>query len=185
MCEKSVGLVLLTEVPDLGISAVLRERGFYNFEETKFESWPGACQVTVHGKLGPNETFMQALRCETEEELGSRFLNAFWPVHHNNMVEVVHLLTDKKEVLIYAAKIDFCLLNLIRLCPDSGSIRFLLRHELGSVRDIRDYTKEDGAWNRALVAMFPDEKEAVKRAFELFSKPEAKDLPKSEKEKKL
>ena len=172
MCEKSVGLVLVTEVPDLGAAAVLRERGWYNFEETKKESWPGGCQVTVHGKVEHNETFLTALRCEVEEELGSRFLNAFWPNHHKNMVEVSHIQTEEKEVIIYAAKIDFYLLGLIKLSPDSGSIRFLLQHELGCVRNIRDYTKEDGAWNRALVAMFPDEKEAVENAFKYFLKVE-------------
>jgi len=169
MCEKSVGLVLITEVPDLGVAAVLRERGFWNFEEMKFESWPGACQVTVHGKLGPNETFMQAIRCEIEEELGTRFLNAFWP-GFKSLVEVSHEKTEEKEVVTLATKVDFYMLNLIRLDPSAGSIRFLTPCELDCVQDVRNFSKNQGVPDRTIIAMFPDEAEAVKKAFKHFLK---------------
>ncbi|HCC59897.1 MAG: hypothetical protein A2601_01835 [Candidatus Staskawiczbacteria bacterium RIFOXYD1_FULL_37_73] len=170
MCEKSVGLVLVTEVPDLGVAAVLRERGFWNFEETDYQSWPGVCQVTVLGKLGPNETFLLALRCETEEELGTRFLNAFWP-GHKDLVEVFHEKTEEKEVVIFSAKVDFYMLNLIRLEPSTGSIRFLTQCGLDYVWDFRNFSKKAQIVpDRTMIAMFPDEAEAVKKAFKHFLK---------------
>jgi len=183
MAERSVGLIIFTEIPDIGLVAVLIERGWYNFEKIGPESWSGACQVTVHGKLEEGESFLTALRYEVEEELGSRFFNRLWD-RREEMVEVFHLLTENKEVVTFAIKIDFNMFNLIRLHASSGAIRFLRPCEISFVHDLTDYQKKGGVLDRSVIAMFPDETEAVKRAFKHFLEGKLADSPQPEKEEK-
>lgn len=171
MVEKSVGLIIFTEIPGMGLVAVLRERGYFNFEKMERESWYGGCQVTVHGKLEERErgNFLLALRRELDEELGEGFSYNLWVQYSEKIVEVSRLQKQDKEVVTFAIKIDLSLLLKIRLSPDSGSLRFLPHYELDYVADLTLFSKETGIINRLVIAMFPDEKKAVADAFTRFS----------------
>ncbi len=164
MSEKSVGLIVLTEISGMGLCAVLRERGYFNFEKMQSESWPGACQVTVHGKLEGDEDFYTAIFREMKEELGEKFTYSL-PIGF----KVSQLQKKNKEVVTFSFKVDPTLLKEIRLGPESGSIRFLRQHEVDDIVDITSFDKAEGVSDRKTIAMFPDEKEAVVKAFALFS----------------
>ena len=166
MSERSVGLIVLTEIPGMGICAVLRERGYFNFEKMKPESWPGACQVTAHGKLEGGERFYLAIHREVEEELGEKFARIFLT---SSPFEVLRLQKKNKEIVIFAIKIDHTFLIAIRLEPGSGTLRFLQKHKVDDIVDVTSFNKTEGIPDRKTVAMFPDEKEAVVKAFALFS----------------
>ena len=163
--NRSVGLVILTEVPGLGLAAVLKERGYFDFEKMKPESWPGGCQVTVHGGVNENEHFLTALHREMEEELGKDFSDSFWSNTSRKITEVHAIRTSEKEIVTFAAKVHFGLLPGIKLSPESGAIRFLFRNEIGKISDLANYPKNTGVTDRRKVAMFSDEEAAVLSAF--------------------
>lgn len=166
MSGQSVGLIVLTEVPPTGLLvAVLRERGFFNFEKMRPESWPGGCQVTVHGKIDEGEKPLDALYRETREEVGEEFAKIVFSRKKPALIFSKH--NADGEVFTYAVKIVCELLWRIRLSPDSGSIRFLQQAEIGKIRDITDYGKNTGVQCRNTIAMFSDEKQALEIAFKL------------------
>jgi len=170
--ERSVGLIVLTEIPGRGLVAVLRERGSFSFERMKPALWPGACQVTAHGKLEEDEDFLTALYREVEEELGEKFALCFLSViarDSSMLVEAFRVQKPKKEIVTFAAKVEPLLLKKIRLGPETGGIRFLTHEEVSSVVDVTSFDKAAGVPDRKTIAMFSDEREAVARAFLHFT----------------
>lgn len=167
MTDKSVGLVVLTDIPEIGLVAVLRERGFFNFEEMAFESWPGACQVTVHGRLKEGEDFITALLREMTEELGNDFAFDITTLLATKLMvfgKIMHI-QGEKEIITYAVKVDPLLLRKIRLATDSGAIRFVTLEQSPKIADISSFDKRTGVQDRRIIAMFADEKDAVASAF--------------------
>ncbi len=65
MKKRSVGIQLLGKNTLGELVAILQVRAKWNSEKNTPETWPGACQVTAHGKLEDGEDFMQALFRET------------------------------------------------------------------------------------------------------------------------
>lgn len=170
--ERSVGLVVLTEIPERGLVAVLRERGSFSFERMKPALWPGACQVTAHGKLEEGEDFLTALYREIEEELGGGFALRFLSAvarDSSMLVEAFRLKKPDKEVVTFAAKIESSFLKEIRLGPETGGIRFLAHEEVSSIVEVTSFDKATGVPDRKTIAMFSDEREAVARAFLNFT----------------
>jgi len=170
MVDKSVGLIVMVDVPGIGLVAVLRERGFFNPEEMKPESWPGACQVTAHGGLKEGEDFLSALLREVSEELGNDFALHFSlliAVNPTTLGKVSHCQNGEKEVVTFAIKMDSLLLRKIRFGPESGSIRLVSLEETSKIADIASFDRVVGVQDRKIIAMFPDEKQAVVSAFAL------------------
>ena len=171
MKKKSVGLVLITKVPTEDGSekfvAVLQRRGIWNFEvpgTIKHESYPGCSQVTVHGGLEGNESFLDALNREVEEELGEDFGNVF----DTNLLELVHENNEKKEVYTYGAIVGIERIKRIRLAPESGGLDFIDETQLDGLDapiPIMDDTIKRVGCSPSVRAMFPDEIEALREAF--------------------
>ena len=180
MVERSVELIVMADVPGLGLVAVLRDRGYWNFEKMRPESYPGACQVTAHGKLNEGESFETALKRETKEELGEGFEGMLSVVRMFSQAgglqkdgirfEVNREETPEKAVITFATKVDGYFISHMRLGPETGGLRLLRRDELEKIVDLRRIDKQIGVPDCMTVAMFPDEKKAVEKAFELFSK---------------
>ena len=184
--KRSVGLVMLTDVPGYGRVAVLQKRGEFNHETMKPESWRGACQVTVHGGFneGDGYPFGTLLR-ETGEELSEDFLDALYVYCFGEEVdldnppeldfgkittEVAVVDTDAQEARTYAMYIDDPnVLMSIRLNASSGGLRLATEYQIECAHSLKDgFNKDDGVRDRDLIAMFPDELDAVKKAFALF-----------------
>ncbi|MDO8668526.1 MAG: NUDIX domain-containing protein [bacterium] len=166
--KKSVGLIVLVEMPNLGLAAALQRRGRYDFEEGKRESWPGGCQVTVHGNLKEGEDFKEALLREAAEELGEVAAGMIYECSVD-LVEVFHLKTEEKEVFTFAMKMDFAFVEAIRLGPSTDGLRPVRQDEIADIKDLFSYGKNAGVPFANTIAMFPDEKAALIRAFEFFS----------------
>jgi len=83
--KQSVGVIFLVEL-DV-ISVILRRRGPWNWRERKPESWPGAYQVTCHGRIELGESPPQAACREMVEELG------FEPAIAQKIVERMRLIS--------------------------------------------------------------------------------------------
>lgn len=172
MPDTSVGLIVVMDVPTIGLVVVLRERGFFNPEKMKPESWPGACQVTAHGRLEEGEDFKTALLRETEEELGKSFaFNILCLIDKDPaaLAEVTRLNKSDKVAVTFTIKVDCLLLKKIRLAPESGAIRLISLAETAEIVDVRSFDKATGVQDSRVIAMFPDEREAVINALKHFS----------------
>ena len=172
--KRSVGLVVFTEVPELGLVAVLTRRGEWNTEKMAPESYSGACQVTVHGKVEGGESLEGARNRETAEEVGAPARNyildlAWGTPPRAEFKELERLDTPEKLIVTWGIKLPCDFLKLIRLGPDSGGLRLLRKEELENVKDLGSYSKERGVILRTVVAMFPDEKAAVEKGFDTFA----------------
>ena len=167
--EKSVGIIVLTRIPEMGLVAILRERGWINPKKADYrESWPGGCQVTAHGKLQEDDDFYDALFREITEELGEDASGRIRD-HANELVEVFRLQKENKNVVTYAIKLEPSFIEDIRLGPESGAIRLVRPEEANSIIDLFSLDKSTGVQYRRTIAMFPDEKQAVINAFARFS----------------
>ncbi len=168
---KSVGLIIFTEIPDIGLVAVLRERGWFNFEKMQLELYYGGYQPVVHGKLEARENFTEALYREMAEELGVEFAKYFTDSVEKGdlkIIEAYNLRNDEKNVVTFVSKIESNYLKKIRLSVDGGALRFIRKDEIGDIVGIDSLDKNTGALNRNRIAMFKDEKEALIKGFEYF-----------------
>ena len=167
--KTSVGLVVLVDVPSMGGRvAVLQVRGRFNHEKMGPESYPGCCQVTVHGKCEDEEGIMGALFREIEEELGEKTALILQNKYLKN--EFVGLCLKEKEGVInygviFSSDSSVYFLNSIRLNASTGGLRFIRQVDIDDIIDIRLFDKTIGVKDLA-TAMFLDEKEALKLAFE-------------------
>lgn len=164
--KRSVGLILVTDVPGLGRAAVLQVRAPWNTEKGKPQKFAYGCQVTAHGGLEDGEELLQALAREVEEELGSEFMDA-WDVDDlNTLLEVSRVSESDKEVVTFAAEVPWDVVKQIRFNPDAAGLRFLLQEHVSDIQDLEEF--RDGVESTRMIAMHGDEKEAVTRAFEFF-----------------
>jgi len=175
MAERSVGLIVMTEIPERGLVAVLRERGRFNFEEMKREKFPGGYQVTAHGKLKRGESLPQALLREVGEELGPRirrWLKANLERGRTGkpfLTEVYNgRVSEDKDVVTYAASMPAERLHDILLESSSGGLLLLRRQEVKRIADLTSFGEVSGVPNRKIIAMFTYHKEAVVKAFAHF-----------------
>jgi len=160
------------------LMAVLQRRGRFNTEKMKLESYPGCCQVTVHGKLNEGEEIMTGLRRETEEELGLFFAETYFSLCGHYVGTIIHKTSDE-SVITFGTVMPIDLLRGIRLGPDSGGLVYVNEKRINDQRIIFEIGKDDkdmvpdamkkyGPSEAATIAMFPDEVEAVRKAFEVF-----------------
>lgn len=168
--EQSVGLVVLVNMPDLGLVALLQRRGKRNYEEGgKRESWPGGCQVTVHGKLKAEDenSFLAALVREAKEELGPVAAKMILDqaAVSGCLVQVYQLNEEKKQVVTYALRMDPAFIKQIRFSPSTGGLELISRKEAKGIMNLRSFRKEDGVRDSAVIVMFPDERVALEMAF--------------------
>lgn len=164
--KKAVGLVVLTRINGGPLKAVLQVRGKFNHEKMGPESFPGACQVTVHGGLEKDETFKDALLRETRQEVGNN-ANRLLEKNIKNLREVARVETPKKLVVTYGAILPPDFLAKMKLNVSTGGIRLVGHKELDNLIELTDKEKTAGVPDD-LVAMFPDEIEAVRKAFEVL-----------------
>ncbi len=176
MKKTSVGLVVLADIPTMGgLNAVLQERGKFNHEENRPESWPGACQVTAHGKCVEGESIRNGLIREIREELGDKMAHVFVNMAADDVIELNRVETDEKLVVTYGCRFAANTIfgehplsdNIFCLHDSALRLRMVNRQEVEKIVDLaKNFTKAEGVKDRSVTAMFADEKEAVRLAFE-------------------
>lgn len=167
--KRSVGLIVTTtEEYKPEQKAFLQIRGLYNVEKGFPESWPGGCQVTVHGGCNPLEDDFVALYREIEEELGleaARILKEYMDTL--SMTKIFTHEDEKKVVTTFAIRVpDLFFLKAVRLHASSGGIRIVTKEDIPNIQDLTKFNRVEGVFDRRVVAMFPDELEALKKALE-------------------
>lgn len=183
-------MLVMTEMPDGILYAVLQRRGEFNHEKMGPESFPGACQLTVWGGAEEGESPTDAINREVKEEVGldlygeivdlaDREFEGFDVssknggvefVHGGKMVEIYRFEDEKNLKVASGIKLPCQFLKEIRLGPQSGGIRLLKKEELEKVRELKQSDKENGIIDRNVIAMFPDTKSAIENAFQLLSR---------------
>ena len=106
-----------------------------------------------------------------EEELGIKYaklqratqMKGKWPPTPELVME---LHAKKVEARTYALAVKPEIIKQFRLNTSSGGLRFLKEKDVKNVISLFRFTKERGVSDSATIAMFPDELEAVKIAFE-------------------
>ncbi|MES3032297.1 MAG: NUDIX domain-containing protein [Patescibacteria group bacterium] len=168
--KKSVGIQLLAKDAGGKLVAILQVRAKWNAEKSCPESWPSMCQVTAHGKLEEGEDFLQALFRETQEELGDEIAVLVKKLHQNGkLVELTNLDTPEKQVITYGAIVDENVYKemITREKKASfGGFRVIKINDVKKITDLKHIDRNAGVTDAKIIAMFPDEKEAVKIAFE-------------------
>ncbi len=173
--KKSVGLVVLTEIPnengEKALAVVLQRRGMWNMEKMRSESFPCCCQVTVHGGLENKETFHEALIRESYEELGDKF-GSLLQNTAIKLIEVAHKSTTEKEVVTFGTFIDIETIKMIRLLPDSGGLDIIEQSKIEKDDGLIEITEEmrESGCPPKMRAMRDDEILAVRKVFEIIKK---------------
>lgn len=164
MKKRAVGLVLTTTLPDGRLVAVLQARGVFNTEKMGPESFPGACQVTAHGGLEEDEGWIEGLLREVGQELGDA-VAAMISAARDSIVQLTRTDDGKKEVVTYGLRLCDCtFLRAIRFGPDSGGLRLVTASDpMVNLRSI-EHAKERGVTDHRVIALFPDEMDAVQAA---------------------
>lgn len=153
--------------------AVLHRRGEFTFtDELEFraESWPGGCQVSSHGKWkdGDGEGDMGALYREVREELGDA--TAQLVMAQRSQLKVLSTKDGPdEEVKTYGLLVQDPreLLPYIRLGSESGGL-ILATYDC-PIANLREFDKVKGVPERGTVAMFDDERDAVKQGFAIYA----------------
>ncbi|OGI64764.1 hypothetical protein A3H53_00535 [Candidatus Nomurabacteria bacterium RIFCSPLOWO2_02_FULL_40_10] len=164
--KKSVGVQLLGKNISGELVAILQIRSAWNAEKKCLESWPGGCQVTVHGKLKEGEDFMQALWREISEELGTEILPA---VKVLRLIELINKDNPERKIITFGAIANAEILKILLNKPKnktSGGFKMIKQNEVEKIADLQIFDKNFGVTDENIIAMFPDEKEAVRMAFE-------------------
>lgn len=176
--RRSVGLVIITEIPGKGKVAVLQIRGEINPEKLPDgidESFPGGCQVTMHGRVEWYEREDEALIRETHEELGREVGAAVSACIDRKRLLTTHDHGDD-HVVTYGLELHPIFLRRVRLGPASGGLRLLTAEEARNINKLDQTDKVHGVQTKIyetsapfacigkLTAMFPDEREAVQKA---------------------
>jgi len=172
--KRSVGLLVMTAI-NSHLVALLSRRGVWNYEKGGFESWPGAYQITAHGKAKGEEDVKTNLEREVGEELG---ISASKTIFRNGWDKIQELLREEsadrsKLVTNFAVLCDSpgILENII---PErsSGGIYAIRQYAFERrIRNITDFDRKIGIpdSNRETIAMFKDEIVTVRKAFEIFA----------------
>ncbi len=154
-----------------GRCAVLQIRGEFNHEKMGPESWPGACQVTAHGKCEEGEKPEKALAREVVEELGGDAAEIVLACKlmisaGYNFVKLSEVEMEREIVITYGVVAKSRFLSQLKLSASTGGIRLITRDKVENIVDLKKFDKAIGVWDRTVTAMFADEKEAVRLAFE-------------------
>lgn len=168
--KKGVGVQLLGKNATGELVAILQVRAPWNAEKNAPESYPGACQVTAHGKLEADEDFMQALFREVTEELGDEITPFIQTLYREGrLVELVNNDSAEQQNITFGAVIGedlFKILSSKEKNRSFGGFKLVRRNEIEKIVDLREFDKTIGVTDEKIIAMFPDEKEAIKIAFE-------------------
>ncbi len=171
--KKSVGIQLLGKNKDGGLVAILQVRAKWDAEKNCPESYPGMCQVTAHGGLEEGEDFMQALFREVQEELGDELLLIVKKLSETGkLIELINYEKPEKQVITYGAIIEEKVWkNMINREKKAsfGGFRVIRPNDVKKIVDLKHIDRNTGVTDENTIAMFSDEKEAVKMAFEKLS----------------
>ncbi len=160
------GLLVLSE-DETGRFALLQKRGDWDYEQNRWESYPGGCQVTCLGGVEPEDQGdrEQTMLREADQELGPDF------VRHLAASPPQHLITvqtdvPEREATFYWTRLPAAAIATIRLHPSSGGL-VRMRPGTPMLNMYTAFSREGGIPDRRIIAAYPETIQAVECAFAL------------------
>ncbi len=181
--KPAAGLLVLVDSLNFGKVALLSRRGSVTCDKNeesllwivKSQAFVGCCQTTVFGGLSQKEMllaapdkFHAAITRETEEELG--FGAKSWLLSYRYVDYLKELSVAKNEgaeIAIYGIVVNESFLHVL---PQGviNSLVFLKREDVPNIIVSDKSFQHKEIDDRKVIAMAPDAKDAVNRAFEIF-----------------
>ncbi len=160
---------------------------------SRTQSFPGACQVTVHGQLtdkefrmGGLEGYAAAMLRETNEELGAAVGRLVYEkiTAANSSLVLLNIQSVKgKTVKTFGLMLDISYEHFLEMVVPSSEVDCI--HACTSPKDIKPLTKElhrvKGV-SRKEIRMFQDEISAIELAFDMLFSPPQGNIEGDEKE---
>lgn len=170
--ERSVGVIFVTDHIMKGDVAVLVRRSKYNHEKLMGpQKWPGICQVTTHGGADDREYLGNTLLRECKEELGPYAEKILHDAKATEgaLIKLTEVQNKKKEVITYGLRVPSYLFSKLQLTASSAGIELVNKEEAEQIVDAtQKYDEKDGVADLNVIAMFPDEIEAVQKALRML-----------------
>lgn len=156
--------------PDsVGTVAILQTRGKFNYEKRTSETYTGATQITVHGSIKENEEESEALVREVKEELGYEVGQEI-ESRKNELIELNRIEKDGLANVNFGIILPHEYLQKVKLPPSSGGLKLLPKEKIEEISVLKKSDREHGIQDGKVIAMFPDDIEAVRLAFEKLTK---------------
>ncbi|MEK7641269.1 MAG: hypothetical protein AAB389_04735 [Patescibacteria group bacterium] len=166
-----VGLIAFTRLPKDGLVALLQRRGEFNDKTMSDETMPGVCQTTVWGNQEKGETLESALYREIAEEV-----DLSWSLHFHMdllenssktcVIECADGADGNPPRLVIAWMVPPKKIESIRFHPATGGLKRITEDKLDSIKNAKSFDKMQGVTDLTIIAMFPDSKAALIKAFE-------------------
>ncbi|HJO89638.1 MAG: NUDIX domain-containing protein [Candidatus Pacebacteria bacterium] len=168
--KKTIGLIILTNIPDpVGAVAILQTRGKFNYEKRTPETYTSAMQISVHGSIEEDESEFEALIRETKEELGEEIAQEI-EGRYGELIELNRIEKDSLSNVNFGIVLPHEFLQKVKLHPSSGGLKLLPKEKVEEITELKKSDREHGIQDGKKIAMFPDDIEAVKLAFEKLTK---------------
>lgn len=119
-----VGAVIVTDLPTIGLAAIMHRRGVYDPEHIDWETWPHDFQVTAFGCVQDQADicWINALIREVTEELGPA-VGQLFDNHRADIKLLSEIKSEKQHTMIYGLKLpDPSWIQQARLHPASGGL---------------------------------------------------------------
>ncbi len=178
-----VSLVLLTDLPDLGHIAVLQRRGRWRSDKPGYRvSWAGGCQFTSHGLVpewsDPGILPLTQEICTDPGKLREKVLGVlFSHVQAQLGYEVFKFIRARQQHIAFLGVTDTKRVRAAHFglfLPDPDFLNQMKLHHGSAgpdyvqasvpIANLELFPREKGVPDMEMIAMFPDDRDALARA---------------------
>ncbi|HTE48878.1 MAG TPA: hypothetical protein VK675_03165, partial [Candidatus Paceibacterota bacterium] len=166
--EKDVGAILMGKGRNGKLLAILQLRAGRNKKKGEPQTYPGACEISIHAKLKKGEDFFEGLKREVEEKFGKEMACIIQKMHDEN--QLIELVNDKQNIT-YGAVVGERIIRTLLIKPQSpefAGFRLIRHDEVDKIVNVETLSERIGPIEPETVAMFRNEKTVVERAFQKF-----------------
>jgi hypothetical protein len=158
MSDRIVALLVIINYGD-DKAALLQQRGKIDPETKQKETWAGAHQVTVVGRVNKGETPRGAIIRELGEELAlsEDAIEKLEP----QIDEVIKFKNGFKVITMFKAETDRKFLREVRRLINQKRLKIIKRDFISRIKTLRPKDRAAGVTNSKEVKMFPEEKNIV------------------------
>ncbi len=157
----SMSLLIFTQDTDGELKALIQQRGPWDYEKNQKQTYAGAWQTAVHGKL---ENIWEGLARETREELGEDFAGH---LESEEIIPMEHTepKVDFRSVFHHFTFVPLDKLEKIKLHPSSSGWKLISESEAKNIQPLNPKIhRETGAPTEGLW-MFQDEIDSLLSGF--------------------